>query len=1615
MGNNNSGAISCGNYVQTGGTLDMSTGTGNGVINCVGTFNQTGGIIRETGNGATNQINLNGSVTQTLNFAGTISNTINYTFNNPNGFTLTGSVPVNQDATVTRTNGAFGGGGTFTYNAINSNLLYNNAAALIAANEWPTVNSPVNVTLNGVGGVSLNGNKTIPVTGTLTLTLGRLTLGGTNSLTVLNAAPGAIAGTFSSNNMIVTSGTTDQLLRAIPNLAASTAYIFPVGETTGITQYSPITLNFSSNSALQNFGVRVVDATAPNLNVPSPPSDYLTRYWAATVSGASNYTYTAALTYVPGVEDVVGTESDLKVSASTGAAWTAFGTSVVPPTLTSGAGEMTQATASLSGGILTGRRFSLVPIYVWNGSVSDDWATANNWTPNTVPGVSDNVEIDLAGKPCRILSGAKTVNQLTLGSAGNLEVVSGGTLTISSLFTYSAGATTVFACGSTLNLNYSGSQTIPALSYGSLNIAGGNRALSFGTTNICNDYTPSAGITTAAVGSTVRFNGPGAQAIRTNPTTFYNLAIENTSGNYVTVAGGVTVANSLNIIQDARLDLMSTLDLTNPTSSATVDGYLRSAGLITGATAAKVTFGATGTYEHNWTDQPGTIPLAAWTHPGSTCSIIGYTTNTAAPTNIGQTFSNFRWNCANQTETVTLDISGTGNSILGDLNILSTGPETDEFRLFSGNSSASAALTIGGNTNISGGRLAVFGGGSNNDRNVTLNLNGNLTMTGGSLNLTSTNSGIVFIFGTGGHDIRVNLKGNLSIASPAQIIQSTGTFLTDFEARFIFNGVGTQTFNSSANGISTGTSIFWEIGTGVTTNAVVLASDFIAATSATSVTVKPNATLRCPDERVVSGASGGFDLNVGGTLEIGSAAGITTGTTAAGNIRTSGRTYRTGGNYTYIGTVNQATGNGLPATVTGAFSIANTAVTNNIVTLTTTPTTVTRLNLFQGRFAAGTTGTLNIASGGTLYGNGFTGGYTGNQLIGSTAGGIIQFVGPLTTTVFGEPELYNATISANGIVNFGGFSTLRARINNNLLINKTLNGAVPTNGPRYAVGSTLIYNSGAAYSRGAEWNQAIITPLDPGYPHHVTVQNVTTLNLGIVAASNLEMGGNLTLGNAAPNTVGSVNMNALTIPVKVIGNLIIGANTSGLSTFTMSSAAGGNLEVNGNYTRSAFGSFVDNATTGISFKGTGISTINATTGQTFNNLSFEKTGAPAITLNTPVRVTQSINFTGGIVGVSPTNTLTVSANALGSGGNSNSFVNGPLRKETDNTARGLIEFTFPIGKGASYQPAGVLPVSHVGTTTYKAEYFPASTVIAPNLNGSLTSLIAILGNKYWDISKETVNAATARVVMHYSQPPAFTDWRFVDPDGPVTAPLPSNTNVAVVHHGAGGWAFTKNNYDFNVLTAPLEAIYYQNTDRVYSGAMSSFSPFTVGFGSSIILPIKLISFEGRLLNNDGALTWKIADATELAGFELEYSSDGANFKKLADVAASSSTVYGYLDKQLPQGSRFYRLLIKEKNGNSLYSAVIMLTLDGQKTSIVGLASTIVSQPSVTGKIISAKPQGVRALVSDVSGKRVIEQKGHLQAGNNRWLINTGWLASGMYFVTIITDDEVKSTLQFVKE
>lgn len=247
----------------------------------------------------------------------------------------------------------------------------------------------------------------------------------------------------------------------------------------------------------------------------------------------------------------------------------------------------------------------------------------------------------------------------------------------------------------------------------------------------------------------------------------------NINSNEIAVLHNVTVSENLSVDQlsvgvGGNLIIPSGINLTiedGPGNDLSVDGHITNAGTIT--TTGNLVVNEDGKYYHNYTTTAGTIPTATWSS-GSHCEISGYTSNTSAPSGLGQSFHHFAWNCTSQSGAINL--AGNLITINGDLNITSTGSGSLAFA-----SSQSPTIAVAGDFNVSSGTVYM----ATSSGEPVMNLSGDFIQSGGTLNMHSGSSNLS----------RINIEGNFN-QTAGTITESGSVF-----GRIYFTAAsGTQSF-----------------------------------------------------------------------------------------------------------------------------------------------------------------------------------------------------------------------------------------------------------------------------------------------------------------------------------------------------------------------------------------------------------------------------------------------------------------------------------------------------------------------------------------------------------------------------------------------------------------------------------------------------------------------------------------------------------------------------------------------------------------------------------------------------------------------------------------------------
>ncbi|HRO47243.1 T9SS type A sorting domain-containing protein [Agriterribacter sp.] len=204
-----------------------------------------------------------------------------------------------------------------------------------------------------------------------------------------------------------------------------------------------------------------------------------------------------------------------------------------------------------------------------------------------------------------------------------------------------------------------------------------------------------------------------------------------------------------------------------------------------------------------------------------------------------------------------------------------------------------------------------------------------------------------------------------------------------------------------------------------------------------------------------------------------------------------------------------------------------------------------------------------------------------------------------------------------------------------------------------------------------------------------------------------------------------------------------------------------------------------------------------------------------------------------------------------------------------------------------------------------------------------------------------------------------------------------------------------------------------NGDHFIEFSTASFSSFYI-MRISGALPVQLISFTASCKNNTVVLKWATATETNNKKFEVEKSSDGTLFEKIADIPGtgnSNSVInYSFTDEQILAATAFYRLKQVDSDGKFEYSKVVRAVCNNDM-GIRVFPNPVSSRLEV--EMDSRISKGKLIIVDAAGRQRMAGEFGSLQSG--KIIINTKTLAPGIYFLRLQSPEIFMSTpVKFIK-
>lgn len=213
-------------------------------------------------------------------------------------------------------------------------------------------------------------------------------------------------------------------------------------------------------------------------------------------------------------------------------------------------------------------------------------------------------------------------------------------------------------------------------------------------------------------------------------------------------------------------------------------------------------------------------------------------------------------------------------------------------------------------------------------------------------------------------------------------------------------------------------------------------------------------------------------------------------------------------------------------------------------------------------------------------------------------------------------------------------------------------------------------------------------------------------------------------------------------------------------------------------------------------------------------------------------------------------------------------------------------------------------------------------------------------------------------------------------------------------------------YSVNVAAGASIGFRISATDNIEGDATFTITNFSA---PASVLPITLTSFAAKEQNNQVLLQWTTSDESNVSGFDVERSTDGNQFIKIATIAAKNSEgvhQYQTVDATAVLGTSFYRLQIKEHNGQQRYSGVAVI-----KRSLANLQ--LYPNPVKDNLVLSfaaVQSDQQKIEIIDAAGRLLQSQNVEVKAGQNSLRLTDLPAAKGIYYLRM-----QNKTLPFTKE
>ncbi len=181
----------------------------------------------------------------------------------------------------------------------------------------------------------------------------------------------------------------------------------------------------------------------------------------------------------------------------------------------------------------------------------------------------------------------------------------------------------------------------------------------------------------------------------------------------------------------------------------------------------------------------------------------------------------------------------------------------------------------------------------------------------------------------------------------------------------------------------------------------------------------------------------------------------------------------------------------------------------------------------------------------------------------------------------------------------------------------------------------------------------------------------------------------------------------------------------------------------------------------------------------------------------------------------------------------------------------------------------------------------------------------------------------------------------------------------------------------------------------------------ITINSTCVVPVRLTRFNAERFGKSNRVNWKTSQETNTLKFVVELSRDGRNFQSIGEVTAagnsSTERSYSFIHQAPEKGFNYYRLRMVDRDNSSKYSPVSKLQNLGN-SNISSYPNPVSNQLNLA---IETENSGTaNVLITDLSGKVLVNKVYTVTGGANTVRVNTSALASGNYIIKVQLDENV---------